>query len=245
MSTQDYSDWRALHHARAPFGQQLAAARAITHPELRAVAVRETWRQMDVAQVASEAEWITRFAARDVFNASAVDRWHAVHRAVTIADHRAIDLQDLALRWATVPARDALTVWESWAHAHDFGDTMAPRRAIDAADAWWRGELAGDALETARAAARAVSVDAKASNLLHAHAAGSAASSAAAAAAAASVTYTRRSCAASSAANAAAHALFPGPILRRNDDAWAQAARYQEACAARALAAIREVHLGA
>lgn len=226
MSTQDYSDWRALHQGRAPFGKQLAAARVITHPDLRVVAVRETWRMMDVAQVAKEATWqgdctSDYLSGHYTLPLTSYDEeyWRVSHAACVLADQDTLDLVPVAHRWSTVPGRAWLPHWEDWARVHAHEHLDAPRRAIEAKEAWCQGERNDLALDAAARAAES------AESLAWRNGANEAAARAARAAAACARTQKR-------AATVAAHAVM--------DDYSAQIA-----FAACALGAIREVHLGA
>lgn len=224
MSTQDYSDWRALHHARAPFGKQLAAARAIKHDGLREVAVRETWRMMDVAQVAKGAAWLGDCsphlqAVHYTEPLTVYDEayWRICHEGCLLADQDTLDLLAVAHRWSTVPPRAWLPHWEDWARVHAPEHLDTPRRAVEAKEAWCQGARNDIALDAAARAAEAAESSAWRNG------ANEAAARVARAAAACARTHKR-------AAAVAAHAVM--------DDHSAQIA-----FAAHALAAIREVHL--
>jgi hypothetical protein len=94
------------------------------------------------------------------------DEWCLRVCGVVLATHETLDLQQLQHVWSTVPARAALPVWEDWAREHAPEHLEAPRRAIEAKEAWCRGDAtdddlrvawdaAGDAAWGARAAASA------------------------------------------------------------------------------------------
>ncbi len=72
---------------------------------------------------------------------------------VVLATHETLDLQPLQHAWSTVPARAVLHVWEDWAREHAPEHLEEPRRAIEANEAWCRGEVDYEALRAPRAAA--------------------------------------------------------------------------------------------
>ena len=68
---------------------------------------------------------------------------------VVLATHETLDLQQLQHAWSTVPARAVLHMWEDWAHTHALEHLEAPRKAIEAKEAWCRGEVDDEALRVA------------------------------------------------------------------------------------------------
>ena len=79
--------------------------------------------------------------------------WCLIVCGVVLATHEALDLQPLQHAWSTVPARAVLHVWEDWAREHVSMHLEAPRRAIEAKEAWCRGEVDYEALRVASDAA--------------------------------------------------------------------------------------------
>ncbi|MBF84220.1 MAG: hypothetical protein CL489_07035, partial [Acidobacteria bacterium] len=81
------------------------------------------------------------------------DAWRLSVLSVEIATQDTLDLQPLQHAWSTTPARHVLPVWEEWAREHAPEHLNAPRRAIEAKEAWCRGEATNDELRAAGDAA--------------------------------------------------------------------------------------------
>lgn len=97
----------------------------------------------------------------DTMSLGCIDKveWSMTVAGCVLASHETFDLQACQHEWSTKPARDVLYIWEDWAEvAIAAGDLdpvhrEAPRKALEAKEAWCRGEINDAELDVAREAA--------------------------------------------------------------------------------------------
>ena len=128
-----YGNYRSARES----GKWVAAWKAanVLEDDLKAIAIADWWRNADLETVAPKLIW-SYYNRTKCFVLQCIDKsdWNCTLGGIPFVSSKALDLQPLQKKWATVPAKEVLPIWEEWAAIHNPENVDVCRNLIELTD---------------------------------------------------------------------------------------------------------------
>ena len=115
----EYGNYRSARESR-DWVTAWEAAHALKD-DLKDIAIKDWWRNAGLEIVAPKLIWSYYYYGRATCPAlECIDEseWNCTLGGISVVCSKTLDLQPLQTKWATVPAKEVLPIWEEWAEVY-------------------------------------------------------------------------------------------------------------------------------